>query len=213
MYSVLVPKWQLSTCIPFPFPGSPKWELATCMLFTAKVATGNIYSVSLPKWQLAIYILSSVSLQKWQLAIYILSSVSLQKWQLSIYILSYGVFTPEQDNDKTNVEPVHSYYAFHTGSDKPGVKGIIGMHSQVPHLSCRCLVVVLLWCENTITAKVATVNIYSFLLPKWQLSTCIPFAGNDAAGCFLDAHMSETARYQSRINETAGWRLPSSEYK
>ena len=41
----------------------------------------------------------------------------------------YGVFTPEQDNDndKTNVEPVHSYYAFHTRSDKPGVKGIIGM--------------------------------------------------------------------------------------
>ena len=25
-----------------------------------------------------------------------------------------GVFTPEQDNDKTNVEPVHSYDAFHT---------------------------------------------------------------------------------------------------
>ena len=40
--------------------------------------------------------------------------------------LSNGVFTPEQDNDKTNVEPVHSYYAFHTRSDKPGVKGIIG---------------------------------------------------------------------------------------
>ena len=39
-----------------------------------------------------------------------------------------GVFPPEQDNDKTNVEPVHSYEAFHTRSDKPGVKGIIGMH-------------------------------------------------------------------------------------
>ena len=37
-----------------------------------------------------------------------------------------GVFTPEQDN-KTNVEPLHSYDAFHTRSDKPGVKGIIGM--------------------------------------------------------------------------------------
>ena len=24
-----------------------------------------------------------------------------------------GVFTPEQDDDKTNVEPVHSYDAFH----------------------------------------------------------------------------------------------------
>ena len=58
---------------------------------------------------------------------------------------SYGVFTPEQDNDKTNVEPVHSYHAVHTRSDKPGVKGIIGMHRFD-----ICLVVVLLWCENTI---------------------------------------------------------------
>ena len=39
-----------------------------------------------------------------------------------------GVFTPEQDNDKTNVEPVHAYDAFHTRSEKPGVKGIIEMH-------------------------------------------------------------------------------------
>ena len=39
-----------------------------------------------------------------------------------------GAFTPEQDNDKTNVEPVHFYYAFHTRSNKPGVKGIIEMH-------------------------------------------------------------------------------------
>ena len=31
----------------------------------------------------------------------------------------------QQDNDKTNVEPVHSYYAFHTRSDMSGVKGII----------------------------------------------------------------------------------------
>ena len=36
---------------------------------------------------------------------------------------SYGVFTPQQDN-KRNVEPVHSYDAFHTRSDKPGVKGL-----------------------------------------------------------------------------------------
>ena len=37
-----------------------------------------------------------------------------------------GVFTPEQDNgqdnDKTNVEPVHSYNAFHTRHVGPGVK-------------------------------------------------------------------------------------------
>ena len=55
------------------------------------------------------------------------------------------VFTPEQDNDKTNVEPVHSYDAFHTRHVGPGVKSIIGMHRFN-----ICLVVVLLWCENTI---------------------------------------------------------------
>ena len=50
-----------------------------------------------------------------------------------------------QDN-KTNVESVHSYDAFHTRLVGPGVKGIIGMHRFK-----ICLVVVLLWCENTIT--------------------------------------------------------------
>ena len=49
----------------------------------------------------------------------------------------------EQDN-KTNVEPVHSYYAFHTRSDMSGVKGIIGMHRF------NICLVVLLWCENTV---------------------------------------------------------------
>ena len=44
----------------------------------------------------------------------------------------------EQDNDKTNVEPVHSYDAFHTRFVGPGVKGIIGMHRFN-----ICLVVVL----------------------------------------------------------------------
>ena len=44
------------------------------------------------------------------------------------------------------LKPVHSYEAFHTRSDNPGVKGIIGMHRFN-----ICLVVVLLWCENTIT--------------------------------------------------------------
>ena len=52
--------------------------------------------------------------------------------------INHGAFTPEQDNDKTNVEPVHFYYAFHTRSDKPGVKGIIEMHRFN-----FCLVVVL----------------------------------------------------------------------
>ena len=84
---------------------------------------------------------------------------------------SYGVFTPEQDNDKTNVEPVHSYDAFHARSDVPWCErhhrnaqvqhlscrglgpGVKGMHrnAQVQHLSCRCLVAVLLWCENTLS--------------------------------------------------------------
>ena len=53
---------------------------------------------------------------------------------------TYGVFTPEQDNDKTNVEPVHSYDAFHTRHVGPGVKGI--RNAQVQHLSCRCLALV-----------------------------------------------------------------------
>ena len=57
---------------------------------------------------------------------------------MKLFTHTNGVFTPEQDNDKTNVEPVHSYDAFHTRSDKPGVKGIIGMHRFN-----ICLVVVL----------------------------------------------------------------------
>ena len=62
-------------------------------------------------------------------------------------------FTPEQDNYKTNVEPVHSYDAFHTRSGRhvwcERHHRNVGL--QVQHLSCRCLVVVLLWCENTIS--------------------------------------------------------------
>ena len=66
--------------------------------------------------------------------------------QRTIYRLgpkaSNGVFTPEQDNDKRNVEPVHSYDAFHTRFVGPGVKGIIGMHrfniSLVVVLSLSC---------------------------------------------------------------------------
>ena len=53
-------------------------------------------------------------------------------------MVTYGAFTPEQDNDKTNVERVHFYYAFHTRFVGPGVKGIIGMHRFN-----ICLVVVL----------------------------------------------------------------------
>ena len=65
-----------------------------------------------------------------------------------------GDFTPEQDDDKTttrqmlNVEPVHSYDAFHIGPAITGVKGIKGMHRFN-----ICLVVVLFWCENTISVS------------------------------------------------------------
>ena len=50
---------------------------------------------------------------------------------------SHCVFTPEQDNEKINVEPVHSYDAFHTG---PATTGM--------HRFNICLV--LLWRETTI---------------------------------------------------------------
>ena len=46
-----------------------------------------------------------------------------------------------QDNDKTKVEPVHSYDAFHTRHVGP----------DMSHGFNICLGVVLLWCENTIT--------------------------------------------------------------
>ena len=59
----------------------------------------------------------------------------------------YGVFTPEQDNAKTT-----------------GVKGIIEMHRF------NICLVVLLWCENTITLLVAgalgTMAIYPPPLPR-----------------------------------------------
>ena len=70
---------------------------------------------------------------------------------------SNGVFTPEQDIDKTNVEPVHSYDAFHTGP-MTGMKGIIGMHR---FNICLVVVVVLLWCENTISPASQEANVWS----------------------------------------------------
>ena len=53
----------------------------------------------------------------------------------------------DYSHDKTKVEPVHSYDAFHTRSDMSGVKGNIGMHRfnmclVVLSLSCRCLALV-----------------------------------------------------------------------
>ena len=60
------------------------------------------------------------------------------------------VFTPEQDNDKTNVEPVHSYDAFHTRSNTSGVKGIIEMHRFN-----ICFVVLSLSCSGVNTPLVS----------------------------------------------------------
>ena len=61
-----------------------------------------------------------------------------------IYTHSHGVFTPQQD-DKTNVEPMHCYNAFYTRFVGPGVKGFMGMHRF------NICLVVFVWCENTIT--------------------------------------------------------------
>ena len=41
--------------------------------------------------------------------------------------MTNGVFTPEQDNDKTNVEPMHSYDAFHTRFVGPTLKTPLGL--------------------------------------------------------------------------------------
>ena len=44
-----------------------------------------------------------------------------------------GVFTPEQDDDKTNVEPVHSYDAFHTRHVGPVSCSGVKTPSEWPH--------------------------------------------------------------------------------
>ena len=56
-----------------------------------------------------------------------------------------GVFTPEQDNDKTMTRQMLNRSGNDTGLATTGVKGIIGMHRfkiclvLVLSLSCRCL--------------------------------------------------------------------------
>ena len=59
-----------------------------------------------------------------------------------------------QDNDKTNVEPVHSYDAFHTRHVGPGVKGIIGMHRFN-----ICLVVVLSFSCSGVKTPLALISV------------------------------------------------------
>ena len=90
-----------------------------------------------------------------------------------------------QDNNKTNFEPVHSYDAFHTRFVGPGVKGIIGMHRFN-----ICLVVVLLWCENTINALSRQVKPNSNILlefPKfpYSLGLCIATGIHHIANRFV----------------------------
>ena len=77
--------------------------------------------------------------------------------------------TRQRQNNKTNVEPVHSYDAFHTRSDMSGVKGIIGMHRYN-----ICLVVVLLWCENTIIQNNARWSLHVTIAELYSalLATC-----------------------------------------
>ena len=62
-----------------------------------------------------------------------------------------GVFTPEQDNDKTTRQMINLCIPMIPFT--PDMSDRCERHhrnAQVQHLSCRCLVVVLLWCENTI---------------------------------------------------------------
>ena len=80
-------------------------------------------------------------------------------------LASNGAFTPEQDNDKTKVEPVHFYYAFHTRFVGPGVKGIIELHR-----SNICLLAVLSLSCSGVKAPLDPWNLvssdYSQNLPK-----------------------------------------------
>ena len=73
-----------------------------------------------------------------------------------------------QDNDKTNVEPVHSYDAFHTRHVGPGVKGIIGMHRFN-----ICLVVVLsLSCSGVKTPLVPLKMMWVVSILHWYVNDC-----------------------------------------
>ena len=62
---------------------------------------------------------------------------------------SNGVSTPEQDNDKTTIRQMLNLCI----SMMPFTPGLSDhrRNAQVQHLSCHCLVVVLIRCENTIT--------------------------------------------------------------
>ena len=67
-------------------------------------------------------------------------------------IKSNGVFTPGQDNDKTTTRQMLNLCIpmMHMICRNCHWCERHHRNAQVQHLSCRCLVVVLLWCENTI---------------------------------------------------------------
>ena len=61
---------------------------------------------------------------------------------LMVFVHESNSKTTRQWQDRTNVEPVHSYDAVHTSRCRTGVNGIMG----ILHRFNVCLVVVLLWC-------------------------------------------------------------------
>ena len=80
--------------------------------------------------------------------------------RISPYLCCFHTRARQRQGNKTNIEPVHSYDAFHTRHVGPGVKGNIVMH-----MFNISLVVVLLWCENTIRD-----SIYVFRNPSQYLN-------------------------------------------
>ena len=76
---------------------------------------------------------------------------------------AYGVFTPEQDDKTTTRQMLNLCIPM-----MPFTPGLScrcwtwcerhHRNAKVQHLSCRCLVNVLLWCENTIRGLLKTFN-------------------------------------------------------
>ena len=79
----------------------------------------------------------------------------------------FHTWARQRQDNKTHVEPVHSYDVFHTRSNMSGVKGIIGMHKFN-----ICLVVVFLWCENTISLSYGAVPYLPLILARWERWKC-----------------------------------------
>ena len=85
----------------------------------------------------------------------VVKETGLQRNVYCIIVAIYpnGAFTPEQDNDKTTTRQKLNL-CISIMPFTPGLSDRCERHNrnaQVQLLSCRCLVVVLLWCESTIT--------------------------------------------------------------